>query len=87
MVWSGIYPPEKDKPCDICKSDKDVCNEMVEVAQGGCVKSVFSHVQSSLCLICKANGWIIFGSGADHHGRISYYNTKTGKFNSELGSN
>ena len=83
MVWSGIYPPEKDNPCDICKSNKNVIHEMVPVSQGGCVRSVFSYVQSSICMTCKGNGWIILGNHAGHHGRISYYNIKTGKFKSE----
>lgn len=77
--WSGVPLIREDKPCDICKSDGGVHHQMVEVNQGGCVKSLFSHVQSSLCLGCIMCGWIIFGK-ADPSGKISYYNTATQEF-------
>ncbi len=81
MVWSGIRSPIPGPPCDIddCKSDKDVQNVMVEVSQSGCVKSVFSHIQSNLCSSCKLKGWIIFGK-ADMGSGVTYYNLETQEF-------
>ena len=77
MVWSGIYSPILDQPCDICTSMVGVTSKMVEITQGGCVKSVASHAQSNLCVNCEADGWIIFGK-APLNGVITYYNINTG---------
>ena len=79
MVWSGIYPPTPGKACDLCKSEEDVNNVMVKVSHVGCVKSLFSHVQSNLCNACKEKSWIIFGE-ADVRGNITYYNLHTQEF-------
>ena len=59
MVWSGVYPPTPRQPCDLCKSETDVNSVMVEVNQNGCVKSLFSHIQSNLCKKCKDAGWFV----------------------------
>lgn len=80
-IWSGIYPPIPNQPCDICESKIKVESIMVKIAQSGCVRSFSSHAQSNLCQSCKGKGWIIFGK-ADATSRMTYYNLKTQEFKS-----
>lgn len=79
MVWSGIRSLTPDQPCDTCGSTENVESTMLKVNQGGCVKSVFSHIQSNLCQSCKEKGWTVFGR-AHPGGSKSYYNLKTSEF-------
>lgn len=78
-MWSGIPSPLEDKPCGVCGSNENVKHTMVEVRQGGCVKSFFSHVQANLCSECCKNGWVIFDK-ADPDGTVSYYNLGNQEF-------
>ncbi|GEM_PF-3347936 len=74
MVWSGVYPVNKNRPCDLCKSMKDVERKQIPINQSGCIQTAFTHAQSNLCLECKSKGWIEFG--VEYHAKVRYYNTK-----------
>ncbi len=75
MVWSGIPSTSPGKPCDLCKSEKDVENVMVKVNEEGCVKSVFPYVQSNLCKKCKEAGWFVQSRSWGY--RLTYSNRNT----------
>lgn len=79
MGWNGVYPVDKNKPCNICGSIKEVCHRQVMIeSEEGCVESPLTHVQSSICQECALAGWIFLG--VNMRGVISYYNIKTKEF-------
>lgn len=62
------WTPERDQPCDICKSKKEVLSTQVY--------GIGSCRQANLCTLCTSSGWTLLSDTA-YVSLLSYFNILT----------